>query len=302
MYNRTRQTSAAQLSTLAYLSDLDGRMGAVRGEDEPAPIGLPVMELNHHRAGAGPPLLLMHGIGSRWQMWEPVLSRLTPHFDVIAVDLPGFGSSQMPAPGTAPGAQSLTTLVQEFLVRHDVDRPHVVGNSMGGLIALELARRGSARSATGLSPAGFGSRTEQLYAHLSLWAGVRVARWLAPRAEQLLSRPGARIAAVGQYVAHPGRLTSANAAADLRALAGAPWFDETLPRLRPREFTGGSEISVPVTIAWGAEDRLLVPRQLVRAGQELPQARLVVLRGCGHVPTYDDPDQVARVIIEAARE
>src|ERR1700760_4958227 len=109
------------------------------------------MILNHHRAGTGEPLLLIHGIGSRWQMWEPVLDLLTPHRDVIAIDLPGFGASGMPVAGTPAGPDSLTTLVQDFLREIGVERPHVAGNSLGGYIALELARRGQVRSAAALS-------------------------------------------------------------------------------------------------------------------------------------------------------
>ena len=86
----------------------------------------------------------------------------------------------------------------------------------------------------------------------------------------------------------------------MRALAGAPWFDETLPAVRAFEFSGGSEIQVPVTIAWGERDRLLLPRQARRAATEIPRARMMILRGCGHVATYDDPGQVARAILETA--
>src|ERR1700761_7397382 len=181
------------------------------------------MDLNHHRTGSGDPLVLIHGIGSRWQIWEPVLDALSAEYDVIALDLPGFGASAMPPPGTPPGAHSLTTLVEGFLREVGFDWPHVAGNSLGGLIALQLARRGVARSATGLSPAGFASPAETAVARGALWLGARGARLMAPRADQLLGRTGVRRLAFGQYVAHPERLTPTEAAADLRRLAGAPW-------------------------------------------------------------------------------
>jgi pimeloyl-ACP methyl ester carboxylesterase len=258
------------------------------------------VDLNHHRAGSGEPLVLIHGIGSRWQMWEPVMDALSARHDVIAVDLPGFGQSPMPPAGTPPGAASLVALVQEFLSSIGVAAPHVAGNSLGGLIALELARRGIAGSAAAISPAGFASRAEWAIGHASLWLGVRMARLVAPRADRLLLRPGARKLALAQYVAHPERMSAADAAESLRALAAAPWFDATLPALRPGQFSGGGEIEVPVTIAWGEHDRLLLPRQARRAAAAIPRARMVTLRGCGHVPTYDDPGQVARVILESA--
>ena len=258
------------------------------------------MELNHHCAGSGDPLVLIHGIGSRWQMWEPVLPALSAAYDVIALDLPGFGASAVPAPGTPPGTPSLTTLVAEFLSEVGFEWPHVAGNSLGGLVALELARRGVARSGTAVSPAGFASPVEMAFARRSLWFGVRAARLAAPRADRLVGRPGARRLAFRQFIEHPERLSPAEAADIMRALAGAPWFDETLPAVRAFEFSGGSEIQVPVTIAWGERDRLLLPRQARRAATEIPRARMMILRGCGHVATYDDPGQVARAILETA--
>jgi pimeloyl-ACP methyl ester carboxylesterase len=68
------------------------------------------------------------------------------------------------------------------------------------------------------------------------------------------------------------------------------------------QFSGGDQIAVPVTVSWGSKDRLLFPRQALRAAREIPSARIVGLLGCGHVPTYDDPEQVARVLLEAARD
>jgi pimeloyl-ACP methyl ester carboxylesterase len=258
------------------------------------------VDINHHRAGSGDPLVLIHGIGSRWQMWEPVLAALTREYEVLALDLPGFGASPMPPEGTPPGAQSLTTLVIEFLRSVGFDWPHVAGNSLGGLIALELAQRGVARSVTALSPAGFASPAELAFARSSLRMAVRAARLAAPRADRLLLRPGMRRLAFRQVVEHPERLSPSEAAESLRALAAAPWFDATLPSLRAREFADEPEIQVPVTIAWGEHDRLLLPRQARRAAVEVARAQMVTLRGCGHVPTYDDPGQVAKAILGTA--
>jgi pimeloyl-ACP methyl ester carboxylesterase len=259
------------------------------------------VDLKHHRAGEGPSLVLLHGIGSRWQMWEPVLRRLASERDVIALDLPGFGSSPMPPPGTPPGLASLTRLVGEFLDEHDVERPHVAGNSLGGLMALELAKQSRVASATALSPAGFYNDREAAYARTSLKATVRTARLLAPRAERLTASPLVRMLTFSQVVAKPRRLGAADAAASVRALAEAPWFDDTLPAIATERFSGGEQIQVPVTIAWGTKDRLLLPRQARRAARSIPGARLVMLSGCGHVPTYDDPEQVARVLLDGSR-
>ena len=260
------------------------------------------MRLNYHRGGSGEPLVLIHGIGSQWQVWGPVLARLERERDVVAFDLPGFGASPPPPDGTPAGVPSLTSLVAEFLENDlGLERPHVAGNSLGGWISLELAKQGRVRSATALSPAGFQSRGEGRYGHASLWIANRAARVLASRAETVTATALGRAAALGQYVAHPSRLPAANAADSIRALGGAAWFDETLAALFGGHFTSGEQIEVPVTIAWAEKDRLLLPRQAVRAAQAIPTARMVTLYGCGHVPTYDDPEQVASVLLDGSK-
>ena len=260
----------------------------------------PVASLVHDRRGHGEPLVLIHGIGSRWQIWEPVLGGLAPHRDVIALDLPGFGASPMPPAGTPAGVESLVGLDTAFLNELGVERPHVAGNSLGGLIALEMARRGLARSATALSPAGFATRAENLGAQANLRLSYAVSRRLASRADRLLRSRAVRCVAFSATVAHPTRMPAADATANLRALAHAPWFTATLPTIRAMAFSGGSPIGVPVTIAWGRRDRLLLPRQARRAQRKIPGARIILLDDCGHVPTYDDPALFTRTLLEVS--
>lgn len=258
------------------------------------------MQLNHYRRGQGEPLVLIHGIGSRWQMWEPVIDQLVSHHEVIALDLPGFGASPMPPDGTPPGAGSLTDLVLAFLEQSGVQQPHVAGNSLGGLIALDLARRGAVRSATALSPAGFASGGEVALSRALLWSSVRTARWIAPHADAVLRPRAARAIAMRPFLGRPAAISSADAAASTRALAGAAWFDATLPTIGPMAFGDGRDISVPVLIGWGEKDRVLLPRQAERAARAIPGARIISLTGCGHVPTYDDPGLITRVLLEGA--
>jgi pimeloyl-ACP methyl ester carboxylesterase len=255
------------------------------------------MELNHHRAGAGEPLVLLHGIGSHWQMWAPVLPALTARHEVIAVDLPGFGDSPMPPPGTPPGIDSLCDLVLGFLLELGVERPHVAGNSLGGMMTLELARRGQARSACALSPGGFFSPVETGLARGTLWLTVRLTRVLAPHADAVSGRPGQRKLLMNLFMAHPERLPRTEAAAMVRAMAGAPWFDDTLPAIKAWVRDPAPDPAVPVTIGWGEKDRLLFPHQGRRAVEAIPTAKLVPLIGCGHLPTFDDPQQVADLLL-----
>jgi pimeloyl-ACP methyl ester carboxylesterase len=257
------------------------------------------MRLNHHRTGSGEPLVLIHGIGHRWQGWKPVIERLQDQREVIALDLPGFGTSRMPPPGTPPGIVSLTDLVSAFLDELGLERPHVAGNSLGGWIALELAKRGRAASACGISPAGFQSVAESRFSYGSLWLAHRASRRLDGRIERMARWPGAIKLGFGQLTAHPERIPVKELAADVHALASAPWFDATLTAITNASFTGGEQIAVPVTIAWGEQDHLLLPRQAERARQAIPSATVTLEPGWGHVPFYDDPGGVARVLLEA---
>ncbi len=202
------------------------------------------------------------------------------------------------SPGT-PGIDSQIALLSEFLAQLGVQRPHVAGNAMGGLRALEMAARGLVASATALSPAGFASRGEMTYGKVSLWLTVRLAPhrplrghdvrdrvWPEARAEPVRGAPGAPDGRRG------GR---EHACAGPRALVRCH-----APALRATEFSEGRDIEVPLTVAWGAKDRLLLPRQARRAAHAIPRARVLLLDGCGHVPTWDDPEQVARVLLEGA--
>lgn len=258
------------------------------------------MELNYHRSGTGEPLVLMHGIGSRWEMWQPELDVLARERDVVAVDLPGFGASPPPPPGTPPGIVSLTRLVSEFLDQLGLDRPHVAGNSLGGWISLELAKLGRARSATGLSPAGFHNDREAVYQRILLRAARASSKFVAPRADTLLAPTFVRVLSMKAFFDRPEQIPPADAATAWRGLHDATWFDETLPAILAERFSGGEQINVPVTIAWGEHDHLLLPRQARRAQRAIPHARVVMLPRCGHVPTYDDPERIASVLLEGS--
>jgi pimeloyl-ACP methyl ester carboxylesterase len=258
------------------------------------------MELNYHREGTGEPLVLIHGIGSRWEVWKPELESLARQRDVVAIDLPGFGASPHPPQGMPPGIQSMARLVSEFLDQLGLERPHVAGNSLGGWVSLELAKLGRARSATGLSPAGFHNDREAVYQRALLRSAFAVSPLIAPRADALMRPPLGRIVSMKAFFERPERIPPADAAETWRGLHGATWFPETLNAITRERFNGGDQITVPVTIAWGEHDHLLLPRQARRAQRAIPHARVLTLVGCGHVPTYDDPEQVARVLLEAS--
>ena len=257
------------------------------------------MALAHVRRGSGPPLVLIHGIGSQWQMWRPVLDRVSREREVVAVDLPGFGASAvLPAP---PTIEALGDAVATLLDELGLGGAHAAGNSLGGAVALAMARAGTARSACVLSPAGFGNLREGTYARAVLLASRRAAQHLDRYAEVVSGGPVRRTLTFGHLAARPWRIPADEAAGAMRNLARSPGFEATLEAIGDHTF-GGRTPDCPVTVGWGEKDRLLIySRQSARAQRLLPDARHVTLRGCGHVPTWDDPEQVARVLLEASR-
>ena len=155
----------------------------------------------YSRAGAGEPLLLLHTLGTDRHMWDPVLARLTAERDVIAIDMPGFGESA-PLPGARVSPEALAGAIAAFLTELGIDRPHVAGNSLGGWIALELARTGHARSVTAIAPAGLWR--EPLVPKRS--TARLLARALLPLMPALVRSARGRRAALSGTMAHAERI------------------------------------------------------------------------------------------------
>ncbi|MER7408033.1 alpha/beta fold hydrolase [Streptomyces sp. NPDC000070] len=257
--------------------------------------------LSYTRQGSGEPLLLLHGIGHHRQVWDPVIPALAAERDVIAVDLPGCGESPALPDGMAHDLPTMSTVLAALCEALEIERPHVAGNSLGGLLALDLARARLVRSVTALSPAGFWNEVERRYAFTVLMTMRQIAQRMPLPVVERLARPAiGRTLLTSTIYARPGRRSPEAVVAETLALARAQGFSETLRSGRSVQFTDDI-VGTPVTVAWGNRDRLLIPRQGVRAKSVIPRARLVRLPGCGHVPMNDDPALVARVVLDGSR-
>src|SRR4051794_14856314 len=206
------------------------------------------------RCGAGEPLVLLHALGLSRRSWDGVGAQLARHFDVIAVDLPGFGDSPRLAADIEPTPAVLATAVAALLDEIGVSAPHVAGNSIGGWVALELAATRPVASLTLLSPAGLWRSRTPRYALASL----RASRWLARRAGGVLSclvgcRPG-RALVLGQTHGRPTTLSAEHARATIRSLGTCPGFDAALDATADRHAAGFSELELPVTVSFGSRD------------------------------------------------
>jgi pimeloyl-ACP methyl ester carboxylesterase len=221
-------------------------------------------------------------------MWDPVVERLDGARRVLALDLPGHGAEPLPADASPP---ALAAAIADRLARDGIERPHLAGNSLGGWVALEMAASGRAASVTAIAPAGLWR--EPLVPKRSQ---VRVvARVLLPVLGPLLRSERGRRVVLAANAAYPERIPPEAALRLVRSYTTAPGFEAVNDAMRASRFTALADISVPVTLAWPEHDRLVARPRTLPDG-----VRSVVLRGCGHLPTWDDPEQVARVLLEGS--
>jgi len=251
-----------------------------------------------HEQGQGRPLLLLHGIGMSHAAWRPVLPLLARHRRVLAVDLPGFGRS--PKLATQPTAANIVQALAEQLQAKGIDEPvDMVGNSLGGLLALESARQGLARSVVALSPAGLWR--EEAASHVDpVFSLMRWSLKMFPQlSEMLVSIPPLRAALFALPVSTQAwRMPKQDAITAVRDFRQAHGFEDTYAAVS--RFVAGHDIDIPLTVAFGTRDWLLPANSQQR--DELPaHTRWLQPRGWGHVPMWDDPDAVAELISTGTR-
>jgi pimeloyl-ACP methyl ester carboxylesterase len=251
----------------------------------------PTADVAYDRFGTGPPLVLIHGLGGERHVWAPVIERIAGERDTVTVDLPGFGESAALPHGDDVAPAALAATIAALFEDLGLERPHVAGNSLGGWVALELAKQGRVASVTAVAPAGFWARPlgPKPYVMRNL------SRVLRPALPALLRSRRVRRFALRGSVAYPDRVPRDAAVRMALAYSDAPGFVAVNDAMRAGHLVGGEHIRVPVTIGWCEYDRL------VRKPRVMPvAAREVFLEGCGHVPMYDDPDAIARLLIQGS--
>ena len=257
-----------------------------------------------YRAGTGEPLLLLHGFTGTWRHWSPLLGELVARYEVIAPTLPGhYGGPAYPLSSSIDYAGA-TDVFESQLDELGVDTAHIVGNSMGGALALELAKRGRARSVVAIAPAGGatdgdgeGPRIGRFFARQ-----IRTTRIGAPGLPLIMRRPGPRHLALRDIMRH-GELVAPADAVDLaRTSLGCTVIDRVLDALRAdRDLSlrDLGSITAPVLLASPQFDRVL-PAELhaPRLRREIPGIAWRTLPDCGHVPMWDDTRLLSRIISE----
>jgi pimeloyl-ACP methyl ester carboxylesterase len=258
-----------------------------------------VIGVAFERRGQGEPLVLIHGTGGSRSHWIPVVDLLTPHRELLLVDLPGHGESDPPPRGVPHTPIGYAKVLAELLDQLGIDRAHAAGNSVGGWTALELAKLARARSVVAIAPAGLWRKRDPWRCVLQLSSQHKFGRLFAPLV------PGAMRSGLGRTLLLRGTLAKPrqvppDAAIEMATtFARTPSFKAHLAATRRECFRDGQDIDVPVTVAWGDKERLIPAKARLR--DELPgHTRFITLPDCGHSPMWDDPELVSRTILEGA--
>ncbi|MFG3712718.1 alpha/beta fold hydrolase [Micromonospora sp. NPDC047730] len=257
----------------------------------------------HRVDGDGPPVVLLHGIGRTLHDFTELHELLADRFRVHSVDLPGCGGSlPMAQPCTLP---ALAGFVGRYLDAVGVDRPaHVVGNSLGGAIAMRLAASEPARvaSLTLVNSAGFGREVTIALRLLALRPLgrllLRPSRWAARRAElSLFHDPAFATAERVAYALEVARLPYAarvmlETAHHLGTFRGvsAQWREELLSEVE--------RLDIPTFVVWGDRDLILPASHLDAARARLPGARTHLFRNCGHMPQIECAEEFHRLLVD----
>jgi pimeloyl-ACP methyl ester carboxylesterase len=268
---------------------------------------MPEISAARYRAGEGEPLVLVHGFTATWRCWLPVFAELVPRFDVFAPTLHGHDGG----PPLPPGAVSRTMAeaadhLEILLDEAGIDTAHFAGNSMGGALSLELAKRGRARSVVAISPGGGWQPDDMAEVE-------RIVRWFArtrrltkmseSRLPRVMARPGSRRLAMRDVMTHgelvPPKEAVLLATSSLRCTV----TEEIFAALRSGNghLKDLDQVKAPVLVTWGTKDRILpMAKHGARFRSEIPGVQFRAWPGLGHTPMYDDSGLVASAIADFA--
>jgi pimeloyl-ACP methyl ester carboxylesterase len=253
-----------------------------------------------HRGGSGPPLVCLHGFTGTWRIWRLVLPRLERAYDVLAPTLAGHAGG--PPLTESATAETVVEGVERAMDAAGFETAHIVGNSLGGYIALRLAARGRAESVVALAPAG-GWPVGHPSLHDTMDYFRRMQELLpsaASNAAFIASTQAGRRAAVAALAERGEHIPPETVIDIIRGAAGCSAAAMMIERGSSDPWTlDASRIECPVRIVWGTADRLLPwPIAATRYRHDwLPHADWVELDGVGHCPQIDIPLETTELIL-----
>jgi pimeloyl-ACP methyl ester carboxylesterase len=256
-----------------------------------------------YRAGEGEPLVLIHGFTATWRCWLPLLGELVPRFEVIAPTLHGHdGGEPLPESDTPHSITRAADLLEEHLESLGIETAHLAGNSMGGALALELAKRGRARSVVGISPAGGiapGDKAAQeriIKVFSRMQTTTKKSLKVLPR---VVARPRLRQLALRDVMTRGHQVPAAEALQMARSSVACDIVDDVYDVIRNDRapVLDLDQITVPTLITWGSKDRILpMDQHAPRLRAEIPGVEFRIHPGIGHTPMWDDPGLIAATI------
>jgi pimeloyl-ACP methyl ester carboxylesterase len=268
------------------------------------------IELGPEQASNGPPLVFIHGLSGCWANWLEQLPVLAREHRVLTLDLPGFGHSPMPAEQITMSGYA--RLLDRLLGELQIDAATVVGNSMGGFIAAELAIAFPQRverlvliSAAGISTTAEAQpRTARIVPTLRRLETVLAASsaWVASKSDMVARRTRLREATLNVVVRHPSRLPAALAAEQLRG-AGKPGFMQALQAVLDYDIRERlPEIACPTLVVWGDSDRLITVKDADVFADLIPDSRKVIFKDTGHMAMLERPAAFNALLTEFLAE
>jgi pimeloyl-ACP methyl ester carboxylesterase len=252
-----------------------------------------------HRGGSGPPLVCIHGFMDTWRTWDLVLPQLERHHDVLAPTLVGHAGGP-PAPERMTNSM-LPDAVERAMDEAGFETAHIVGNSLGGWVALQLAARGRAKTVVALAPGGGWAPGDASFRQ-TLAQQLRIheqVKGIAPRAYDLVATPEGRRRATQYTTVNYEHIPAELLAHQTIGVARCDAQRLTAQALDSNWSLDAENITCPVRIVCGSEDRLLPwPAAAARFRNDwLPGADWVELEGVGHCPQLDIPLETAQLIL-----
>lgn len=249
-----------------------------------------------------PALVLVHGLGSAGNIWNTLIPKLTEHFSVFAIDLPGHGDSALHEDEKVDPRSLAHAIVEEVSKTHNVSQMHVAGNSLGGWIALEMGAVApeKVKSITALAPAG-------LWHHLPMrkYPPSLDARILAKISQHFMriAYHLAPLKAIGyKKITHLWRELSFESCRDsVIAMANSKGYLPLWNGLRGKKFESNIPEEVDVSIIFGDYD-LTLPEEIAQEKSVAPRhSNWVVVENCAHVIMWNYPDLTVDFIKRTAK-
>jgi pimeloyl-ACP methyl ester carboxylesterase len=249
-------------------------------------------EVNYVDIGSGdaPPVVFVHGLGGAWQNWLENLPRTAQERRALALDLPGFGRSEMPLRDITISGYGRT--VERFCDQLGLGPVVLVGNSMGGFVSAEVAIQFPPRverlvlvSAAGITTANLNRRPVHTWGRVAAAIGT----YGAANSRAAVVRPGLRHLSLAFVARHPSRLRADLCWEQIHA-SGTPGFRDALDALLDYDFRDRlGEIECPTLLVWGCEDMLVPAHDADEFERLIPNARKILMQDTGHVPMLERP-------------